>query len=247
MSDENGMAPGQVIKVLAGVTVFIVVAIWLLAKLATSGFNVDAEVMTKEAVAARLKPVGLSVVSDAPPGMRNGEQVFKAICISCHGTGLAGSPKFGDAAAWAPHLAKGWDTLVDHALKGFNAMPAKGGSPDLTDDEVKRAVAYMGNAAGAKFTEPPLGGAGGAAAVADPAVVGKKIYESLCITCHAAGVAGAPKFGDKAAWAIRLKPGLDEVIKIATKGLNAMPPKGGYTGSDAEFRAAVEYMVNNSK
>ncbi|QEL57669.1 c-type cytochrome [Chromobacterium paludis] len=247
MSNENGMAPGQIIKVLVSVVVFLVVAIWLLAKLATSGFNVDAEVMTKEAVAARLKPVGEAKASDAPPGMRTGEQVFKAICISCHGAGLAGSPKFGDAAAWAPRIAKGWDMLVDHALHGFNAMPAKGGSPDLTDDEVKRAVAYMGNAGGAKFTEPPVGGAAGASAAADPAVVGKKIYESVCVACHAAGVAGAPKFGDKAAWAVRLKPGLDEVVKIATKGLNAMPPKGGYTGSDAEFRAAIEYMVNNSK
>ncbi|WP_369816071.1 MULTISPECIES: c-type cytochrome [Chromobacterium] len=218
-------------------------AIWLLAKLATSGFNVDAEVMTKEAVAARLKPVGESRASDAPPGMRTGEQVYKGICISCHGAGLAGSPKFGDAGAWAPHIAKGWETLVDHALHGFNAMPAKGGATDLTDDEVKRAVAYMGNAGGAKFTEP----AAGATAAADPAVVGKKIYDTVCTTCHAAGIAGAPKFGDKAAWAVRLKPGLDEAVKIATKGLNAMPPKGGYTGSDAEFRAAVEYMVNNSK
>lgn len=247
MSNENGMAPGQVIKVLVGVVVFLVVAIWLLAKLATSGYNVDAEVMTKEAIASRLKPVGEAKASDAPPGMRTGEQVYKGICISCHGTGLAGSPKFGDTASWGSRIAKGWDTLTQHALQGFNAMPAKGGATDLSDDEVKRAVAYMGNSAGGKFTEPPVGGAGGAAVAADPAVVGKKIYDSVCMACHAAGIAGAPKFGDKAAWALRLKPGLDEVVKIGIKGLNAMPAKGGYTGSDAEFRAAVEYMVNNSK
>ncbi|KJV29585.1 cytochrome C [Aquitalea magnusonii] len=246
MSNENGMAPGQVIKVLVGVVVGLVVAIWLLAKLATGGYNVDAEVMTKEAVAARLKPVGEAKVSDAPPGMRTGEQVFKAICISCHGQGLAGSPKFGDAGAWGPRIAKGWDVLTQHALQGFNAMPAKGGAADLTDDEVKRAVAYMGNAGGAKFTEPPVGGAA-AGAPADPAVVGKKIYESVCVACHGSGAAGAPKFGDKAAWAERTKVGLDEVVKIATKGLNAMPPKGGFGGSDTEFRAAVEYMVNNAK
>jgi len=249
MSNENNMAPGTVIKVIVGIIVFVVAAIWLLAKLATSGYEVDAQVMTKEAIAARLKPVGDSVASDAPPGQRTGEQVFKAVCISCHGTGLAGSPKFGDAAAWAPHIAKGYDTLVDHALKGFNAMPAKGGSPDLSDDEVKRAVAYMANAGGAKFAEPAVAGAEGAAGggAPDPQVVGKKIFDSVCTACHSTGAAGAPKFGDKAAWAPRLKPGIDEVVKIATKGLNAMPPKGGYTGSDAEFRAAVEYMVNASK
>lgn len=247
MSNET-KAPGQIITILLGIVVLVVVGIWLLAKLATSGFDVNAEVMSKEAVAARLKPVGVSVASDAPPGMRTGEQVFKSICLSCHGTGLAGSPKFGDAAAWAPRVAKGWDVLTQHALQGFNAMPAKGGAADLSDDEVKRAVAYMGNAAGGKFTEPAVAGAAGAAgAAADPAVVGKKIYESVCVACHGSGAAGAPKFGDKAAWAPRLKPGLDEVVKIATKGLNAMPAKGGYTGSDEEFKAAVTYLTDSAK
>jgi cytochrome c5 len=242
MSNEKVMAPGQIIKVLIGVVVFLVVAITLLAKLATGGFNVDAEVMTNEAVAARLKPVGDSVASDGLPGSRSGQAVFQAVCISCHGAGLLGSPKFGDSAAWAPRIAKGLPMLLTHAVGGFNAMPAKGGNTSLTDDEVGRAVAYMANAGGAKFAEPKV-----AAGKIDPAVTGKKIYESVCVACHQAGISGAPKFGDKAAWAVRLKPGLDEVQKIATKGLNAMPPKGGYTGSDEEFRAAIEYMVNNSK
>lgn len=245
MSNENGMAPGQIIKVLVGVVVFLGVAITLLAKLATSGFNVDAEVMTTESVASRLKPAGESVASDGAPGSQSGKAVYEAVCISCHGAGLLGSPKFGDAAAWGPRIAQGFDTLVKHALGGFNAMPAKGGNTSLTDDEVARAVAYMGNAGGAKFTEPQPAGAAGAAI--DPNVTGKKIYESVCVACHQSGISGAPKFGDKAAWAVRLKPGLDEVQKIATKGLNAMPPKGGFSGSDAEFRAAIEYMVNNSK
>ncbi|WP_234413022.1 c-type cytochrome [Microvirgula aerodenitrificans] len=159
MSSENStMAPGSVIRVLVAVVALVVVAIWLLAKLATSGQIVNAEVMSNEAVAARLKPVGESVASDAAPGMRTGEQVYKAVCISCHGTALAGSPKFGDAGAWAARIAQGYDTLVTHALNGLNAMPAKGGATDLSDDEIKRAVAFMGNAAGGKFTEPPVGG-----------------------------------------------------------------------------------------
>lgn len=245
MSNET-KAPGQIVGILLGVVVLVVVAIYLLAKLATSGFDVNAEVMTKEAVAARLKPAGESVASDAPPGMKTGEQVYKAICITCHGAGLAGSPKFADAGAWGARVAKGWDVLTQHALQGFNAMPAKGGAADLTDDEVKRAVAFMGNAGGGKFTEPPVGGAEAGAAL-DPAVAGKKVYESVCVACHGSGAAGAPKFGDKAAWAPRLQPGLDEVVKIATKGLNAMPPKGGFGGSDAEFRAAVEYLTNAAK
>lgn len=245
MNDENVMAPYQVIKVLVGAIVFLVVAIYLLAKLATSGFNMDAEVMTKEAIAARLKRVGESIASEGgPPGSRTGAAVFQAVCTSCHSQGLVGAPKLGDTASWAPRIAKGYDTLVKHAKSGFNAMPAKGGATELTDEEVARAVAYMANAAGANFVEPkPVADD----VTPDPDVVGKKIYESVCVVCHATGIAGAPKFGDKDAWAPRLKQGLDEVQKIATKGLNAMPPKGGFSGSDAEFRAAIEYMVNHSK
>jgi len=246
MSNET-KAPGKIVPVLLGVVVLLVVAVYLLAKLATGGFDVNAEVMTKEAVAARLKPVGDAKASDAPPGMKTGQQVYEGICITCHGAGLAGAPKFGDAGAWGARVAKGWDTLTLHALQGFNAMPAKGGAADLTDDEVKRAVAYMGNAAGGKFTEPPVGGAAVAGAPLDPAVVGKKVYEGVCVACHATGAAGAPKFGDKAAWAPRLGKGLDGLVASATKGLNAMPPKGGYTGSDEEFKAAVTYLTNAAK
>ena len=250
MSNENKMAPAQLIKVLVGIIAFVVVVIYLLAKLATSGFDVNAEVMTKEAVAARLKPVGESVAGD-PPGSRTGEGVYTALCASCHAAGLAGSPKFGDNAAWAPRIGKGEAMLFTHAISGFNAMPARGGGADLTDDEVKRAVVYMVNKSGGKFAEPAAGAdasaPAGAVAGLDPAVAGKKVYDAVCVACHATGVAGAPKFGDKAAWAPRLKPGLAEVIAISTKGLNAMPPKGGFTGPDDEFKAAVEYMVNAAK
>ncbi|MCL6264258.1 c-type cytochrome [Craterilacuibacter sp. RT1T] len=250
MSNENKMAPAQLIKVLVGIIAFVVVVIYLLAKLATSGFDVNAEVMTKEAVAARLKPVGESVAGD-PPGSRTGEGVYTALCASCHAAGLAGSPKFGDNAAWAPRIGKGEAMLFTHAISGFNAMPARGGGADLTDDEVKRAVVYMVNHSGGKFAEPAAGAdasaPAGAVAGLDPAVAGKKVYDAVCVACHATGVAGAPKFGDKAAWAPRLKPGLAEVIAISTKGLNAMPPKGGFTGPDDEFKAAVEYMVNAAK
>ena len=79
------------------------------------------------------------------------------------------------------------------------------------------------------------------------AAAGKKIYETTCAACHGTGVAGAPKFGDKAAWAPRLAAGFDEVLKIATHGKGAMPPKGGSNASDADFKAAVEYLVNSAR
>lgn len=76
-----------------------------------------------------------------------GEGVFKKVCSMCHQTGAAGAPKLGDKSDWGPRIAQGKDTLYKHALEGFNgakgAMPAKGGNPSLSDDEVKSAVDFM--------------------------------------------------------------------------------------------------------
>ena len=77
---------------------------------------------------------------------------------------------------------------------------------------------------------------------------GKTTYDSVCNLCHGAGVAGAPKFGDKTAWAPRIKSGLDALHASALKGKGAMPPKGGNTAlSEADVKAAVDYMVAAAK
>jgi cytochrome c5 len=91
--------------------------------------------------------------------------------------------------------------------------------------------------------------AAAAPAKADAAGAVPALYTQLCQTCHATGVAGAPKVGDKAAWAARLAEAkdIDGVTAIAIKGKGAMPPKGGSTASDAEIKAVVTYMVNASK
>ncbi|MCD1278857.1 cytochrome c5 family protein [Psychrobacter sp. CCUG 69069] len=78
----------------------------------------------------------------AGDGPRDGKAVYNAVCQTCHGAGLLGSPIFGDAGAWGPRIAKGKDTLYTHAINGFNAMPAKGGA-DIPDEEVQNAVDYM--------------------------------------------------------------------------------------------------------
>ncbi len=76
-----------------------------------------------------------------------GKSVFGKTCAMCHAAGVAGAPKPGDKADWAPRIAQGNDVLYKHALEGFNgakgAMPARGGSPALKDDEVKAAVDFM--------------------------------------------------------------------------------------------------------
>jgi cytochrome c5 len=87
----------------------------------------------------------------------------------------------------------------------------------------------------------PAAGAGGADA-------GKATYDATCAACHATGVAGAPKAGDKAAWAARLKEGKPHLYEHAIKGKGAMPPKGGNTSlSDDAVKAAVDYLVATAK
>ena len=109
----------------------------------------------KEAVAARIQPVGSVQVKDASDlsTLKTGEQVFAAQCTTCHTPGLVGAPKFGDDAAWAPRIKTGYDALLHSALAGKGQMGAQGGG-DFTDLEIGRAVVYMANKAGATFAEP---------------------------------------------------------------------------------------------
>lgn len=85
--------------------------------------------------------------SSGPPMPTSGKELFEQTCSACHGAGIAGAPKAGDKAAWAPHVAKGLPTLYQHALNGFTGtkgtMPAKGGRSDAPDALVEQAVNYM--------------------------------------------------------------------------------------------------------
>ncbi len=149
-----GKSPQQVL-----VTGFFALLIPLLAvaALANSFFGGPAyekdNATSAKAKAVRLQKVGMVELRDANRPLSTGEQVFKAQCSACHATGAAGSPKFGDAAAWGPRIATGFEALVHSALKGKGAMAPQGGG-NFNDTEVARGVAYMANAAGAKFAEP---------------------------------------------------------------------------------------------
>jgi cytochrome c5 len=296
--------PKQLVIVVLLAFLVPITVIGLLSQLFTStGRDANED---EQRVLERIKPVGTIVIAEAsaPHGSMSGAQVFAQVCKTCHETGLAGAPKAGDKAAWGPRIAEGEKTLIQHAIGGYQGktgvMPPKGGSTELTDDEVHRAVVYLANQAGAGWKEPaptatastpagtsaaptatasaspttqaaatppaaPASAAPAAtstaattAAVTPPASAtatasagsanGKAVYDETCHVCHATGLAGSPKFGDKAAWAPRIATGIETLHKVAINGLNAMPPKGGNTSlTDAQVKAAVDYMVSAAK
>ena len=89
----------------------------------------------------------IAIMVSVPANANDAEKTYKKTCKMCHGSGMMGAPKFGDKAAWADRIAKGIDTLNDHAINGFGKMKPKGGKKSLSDEEVKAAVAYMVDAA----------------------------------------------------------------------------------------------------
>jgi len=242
--------PRQLITVVVLAFVVPVILIILLVTFVTSekGGGTGSDAMTPEAIAERLRPVGTVAFAGAPTGPRtlqSGEAVYKLACGACHATGAAGAPKTGDTGAWAPRLKQGYDTLVKHAVEGFKAMPAKGGNADLDPIEVARAVVYMTNQSGAKYKEPEAPSP--AAATKTAARTGEQIVLQTCGNCHTAGLSGAPKIGDRAAWIKRASAGIDGAVASAIKGHGGMPSRGGMADlTDVELKAAVQYMFNQS-
>ncbi len=134
------------------------------------------------------------------------------------------------------------------------AAPAAEGGADAPATEA--APAPVADAAPAPAAEPvaatPAPAATVAVAAAAPvagatAGAGEALYKQACQVCHAAGVAGAPKFGDKAAWAPRIQTGMDALYASVIKGKGAMPPRGGSAASDADIHASVDYMAAAAK
>ena len=164
---------------------------------------------------------------------RTGQQVVEATCSKCHDEGVGGAPKIGDRAAWINRVKLGLNKVYESALKGHAGMPARGGMADLSDVEVKRAVEYMmnsgaGTPVAAAAPAPAVAAAPAAAPAAD---AGKKVYDSGCVACHGAGVAGAPKFGDKAAWAPRIKTGMDALVRGVAQGQGRHAREGRQRGA----------------
>lgn len=157
MSEEHGSlikSPKQLI-IMVFLSFFVpLIIILLLMVFVNNGKRVDAAASAEQLI----QPVAQLNFKDAssPRSLQTGEQVYKTVCASCHASGAAGAPKFGDTAAWASRLGKGYDGLLTSVLKGKGAMPARGGaSPaDVSDYELGRAVVYLANAGGGKLPEP---------------------------------------------------------------------------------------------
>jgi cytochrome c5 len=124
-------------------------------------------------------------------------------------------------------------------------------SADAAGSATAAAAAPAATSAPAAAASEPAAAVAAAPAAAAPtanaAANGKALYDKACFVCHAAGVAGAPKFGDKAAWAPYIAQGIDSMVKIAISGKGAMPPRGGSSASDEEIHAAVQYMVEQAQ
>lgn len=287
--------PKQLIWAVALSFIVPILAIVLLANYVTSQSKPAAgsDAFTEQAVARRLQKVGSVEIKDLsdPASLKAGKDVYAAQCAACHTAGVAGSPKLGDTAAWAPRIKTGYEALLASALKGKGAMGAQGGG-DYSDLEIGRAVVFMSNQAGGSFPEPKAPAPATAAAPADapapapaaaaapaapapaapapaapapavtaapaataavvaaaaPTAAAPALYTQICSACHIAGVANAPKLGDKAAWAPRLAAGVEGLTASVIKGKGAMPPKGGAAAaSDADIQAAVAYMVSTVK
>ena len=149
---------------------------------------------------ANLAPVGSVTTVDKSivKAARSGEAVFTAVCTSCHTAGVLGAPKIDDKAAWQPRVAQGLDGLLKNAVNGKNSMPARGGDPTITDEELTNAIVYMtGKAgfdlkAGDKGAAAPAAAAPAAAAAAPAAAAPAAAAPAAAAPAAAAPAAAAP-------------------------------------------------------
>ncbi|CAM4204920.1 c-type cytochrome [Vreelandella rituensis] len=250
-----------------------------------AGISTAQAEVNREAIAERLKPVGEVCVEGQDCGTASapaqaasgggdeidGAGIYNNVCMACHETGAAGAPIRGVEEAWMDRKAQGFATLLEHSINGIGAMPPRGGNPNLSDEEMRAAVAYLVEpvmdvpeeseaveevmAEEEATTDVTLVDEEGVEeAEVEPEAVhaekdngldGELLYASSgCNVCHDNGVAGAPILGDADAWAARLEKGSATLYDHAINGFNAMPAKGGNPNlADEEVQAIVDYMM----
>ncbi|NMK47218.1 c-type cytochrome [Achromobacter sp. Bel] len=214
--------PKQLVVTIVLSFVIPIAIIILLVNMVVSGTKVGAgsDTLTEEAVTKRIAPVaGFALVdANAPKVFKTGEQVFAAVCTACHTAGIAGAPKMGDNAAWAPFIKSGYDTMLNVALHGKGGMPAKGGNPTLSDYEVARAVVYMANKSGASLPEPAAPAEEGAKKEADAAPAAAPAPAAAAPAAAAPAVAAAPAAAAPAAAAPAAAPAAPQAAAVNPAG-----------------------------
>jgi cytochrome c5 len=157
--------PQQLVVVILLAFLVPIIGIILLVQLVLSGARPDPQALTPEAVERRIQPVARlefgppegvaqkpaaaapakpgAVAAAGKPGPVDGKAVYDKVCVACHQVSVAGSPRLGDQAAWAPRIKTGMDSLMQSVTKGKGAMPPRGGNPSLSDAEVRAAVEFM--------------------------------------------------------------------------------------------------------
>lgn len=160
-SEDHGTlikTPKQLITVVILAFIVPIIIIIMLVNFVATGDKVGAggSGQTPESIAQRIQPVAQFEIRDpsAPRVFMTGEQVYLAVCVNCHSSGLLNAPKVGDNAAWGTLIGTGFDTMLGYAIKGKNNMPAKGGNADLDDFEIARAIVHMANLSGGSLPEP---------------------------------------------------------------------------------------------
>lgn len=257
------------IAVLIALTLFTLICVFTARSLApTVSANEDS--ILRAAMLDRIAPVSsvntsadqIEVITVADAGAQSagpetGEQLVTRACAACHLAGVAGAPKLDDDAEWAKRREAGLDALVASVTNGKGAMAARAGS-NLTDEQLVLAVQQIAGfdvPAGADAAEldpsatvEPVAGVASAASASggelEVSAKVKTVTDSVCVGCHLAGVAGAPKIGDKEDWAKRAERGMDELLKTVVTGKGAMPARGGSGLTDDELVSAIQYLMS---
>ncbi|MEB4589449.1 c-type cytochrome [Candidatus Thiothrix sp. Deng01] len=224
---------GGLVLLGAAVTVLVSSLINTIEKNSTKGAEDTS--MQMAAADANIAPIGSvnAVDKSVVKAARSGEEVFNAVCTSCHSAGVLGAPKVDDKAAWEPRASKGLDSLLNHAINGLNSMPARGGDPSITDEELTNAIVYMTGKAGIDLSsqvkaaapaQEGMGGMSGMAAQTAPAQEGM------------GGMSGM------AAQTAPAQEGMGGMSGMAAQTAPAQEGMGGMSGMAAQTAPAQEGM-----
>lgn len=213
------------------ILVVIVGALYLLAPkavehIAEASTEVKPEVKKAQQALAPIGKVEAKVEAPAPGPCvaRTGESIYKETCATCHATGIANAPKIDDKAAWEPRMANGIDGLIKTAIAGKGAMPARGGNPAITDEEMKEIILYMTKSAGIEVSAPAKANAAPASTTATEATAAPVTAAATMVKAPEAPAAPKSPAAPEPTAAVMETPQAPEVVVTQTETPKAPEP-----------------------